>query len=205
MCSVSKCRHSRWMHLIVAACAVGLLGGCFGRAAPNEFLLLKPLAATRRAANANPAAPVIGLGPVHFPLYLDRPQFVVETQPGHLALREDLRWAQDLSANFVDVLAEDLAARVPEARVVVHPWPRTQPVDWKLVVRVQQFHVDASNTALLDARWEVYRPDGLATLGRSRQRVPVIGSTVAALSQAVDRLAAEVAEALRRIPRAGTP
>jgi uncharacterized lipoprotein YmbA len=164
---------------------------------------LEPLAAAGKdEGRQTPDAPVLGVGPIRFPQYLDRPQVIVAKGQGQFTLREDVRWAEDLGANFSRVFAEDLAARLPSARVLTHPWPRNQDVSFKVTLRVNQFHLTDSGFAKLDTRWELYRKDGLLTTEHSLHSVRVEsvspGAEAMALSRTIDLLSAEVAVAVAR-------
>ena len=57
--------------------------------------------------------PVIGVGPITVPKYLDRPQIVTRSGRNQLALGEFDRWAEPLQDNVLRVLAENLAFLIP--------------------------------------------------------------------------------------------
>jgi uncharacterized lipoprotein YmbA len=189
------CRLAGWLMLSA------LLGGCITNTTPTDYFLLEALAPPARAAALQPE-PVVGVGPIRFPRYVDRPQMVVALPGGQLRLRDNERWADNLRDNFSRVLAEDLAARVPTDRILVHPWSRSDDVDVKLTMRVNEFHLTETGTALLDVRWELYGKQGLLSSRKSRLRsqaepnTPAMGAT--ALSRTVDLLSRECAEAIRR-------
>jgi uncharacterized lipoprotein YmbA len=156
------------------------------------------------AASAAPA--VIGVGPIRFPRYVDRPQMVVALSGGQFRLRENERWADNLRENFSRVFAENLAARIPGDRVLLHPWSRTDDVDFKLTVRVNEFHVTDAGAALLDARWELFDQRGLVASRQARLRAQADDNTpamgVVALSRSVDLFAKECAELIQQtVPR----
>lgn len=176
-----------------------MLTGCIAHAPAPSFYLLEPLAAMPANTAVSPVA--VGVGPIRFPRYLDRPQMVVALPDGQLRLSEEERWADNLRENFTRVFAENLAAQVPLERVLVHPWSRTETVDFKLTMRVNEFHLTEAGRALLDVRWDLYRKDGLVLSRKSRlssqaePNTPVLG--VAALNRTVEALSRECAAALR--------
>jgi uncharacterized lipoprotein YmbA len=93
---------------------------------PARFYVLSALPGGEAASPVAAAERglAIGIGPVTFPKYLDRPQIVTSTSPYALNMAEFDRWAEPLESNFVRVLAENLALLIPMARFVVAPWPR---------------------------------------------------------------------------------
>jgi len=188
---------------LALTCAAALMSACASRTPPPSYYLLQATdQAGPKAAQAETVAPAVGVGPIRFPRYLDRPQMVVALPDGELRLRDGERWADNLRENFARVLAEDLAARLPAERILVHPWARTESVDFKLSLRVNEFHLSEDGRALLDVRWDLYRKEGLVFSRKSRlyaQAEPnVPASGVAALSRTVDALSRECADAIRR-------
>lgn len=187
--------------LLCQAMFPALLGGCVANHTPTDYFLLEAFASPPIGAVVPQPAPVVGVGPIRFPRYVDRPQMVVALPGGQLRLRDNERWADNLRDNFSRVFAEDLAVRVPTNRILVHPWSRSDDVDFKLTMRVNEFHLTETGTALLDVRWEIYGKQGLLTSRRSRLRsqadpnTPAMGAV--ALSRTVDTLSRECAEAIR--------
>jgi uncharacterized lipoprotein YmbA len=203
-----SCRHP--MRLPFYAALVSVLSGCTLSPTPTDYFLLEPVAPLAREYAASAPPVVIGLGPIRFPRYVDRPQMVVALSGGQFRLRENERWADNLRENFSRVLAEDLAARIPGDRVLLHPWSRTDDVDFKLTVRVNEFHMTDSGAALLDARWELFDPRGLVASRQSRVRAQADDNTpamgVVALSRTVGLFAKECAELIRQtVPRQLAP
>ena len=81
---------------------------------PSRFYVLSSLSASETiAATAATQGPVIGVGPITLPKYLDRPQIVTRAGSNQLALAEFDRWAEPLQDNVARVLAENLAPPHP--------------------------------------------------------------------------------------------
>ena len=182
-------------------CGASLMGACSGRAPPPSYYLLQATPQSAPAAvTAETAGLAVGVGPIRFPRYLDRPQMVVARPDGELRLRDGERWADNLRENFARVFAEDLAIKLPAERILVHPWGRSESVDFKLTLRVNEFHLSEDGRALLDVRWDLYRKEGLVLSRKSRlysqaePNLPAQG--VAALSRTVEALSRECAEAI---------
>jgi len=192
--------------LLPALVVLASLSGCIGKQPQPDFFLLEPLAVARAGGGEGLGSRVIGVGPIRFPRYLNRPQVIVAQPGGKFVLQENQRWAEDLGDNFARVFTEDLAARLPSDRVLLHPWPRTQDVDFKVTMRVNEFHLTETGIAKLDARWELYGKEGLLSAKKSLYRVPVgEGGEVTgamALSRTVDMLSKEAARAIDRFRHA---
>lgn len=180
------------------------LVACVGRSAPSQFYLLQPLDA---AADARAALQGLrlGVGPVHFPAYLKRPQMVIGETGGRFRLEERQRWAERLDDSFVRVLADNLGRLLGTDRVVVHPWSRSQVPDWSVRVDVVQLHAGERGQLQFEARWSVLQGEKERVARRSAYRLPVPPNDYAAIahahSEAVSRFSREVAATLRDLIR----
>lgn len=193
----------RGIFLLVIALA---LGACFRNTAPIHYYMLKPLepagsshTKTRRMASD----PVIGLGPIRIPDYLDRPQIVSAVSDEEYNLAEDHRWAERLDETLTRVLAENLSALVPTQRVVLHPWPREQKVDAQITVNVQELHLDATGRVRLIARWTVRHSEQGFADRESSCRLPASSADyqviVDAQSRCIGQLSQEIAGTVRTL------
>ena len=197
------------MHPIVLALVVVtsgaslLVGGCASQ--PSRFYLLSALPSTETAspATSGQQRPTIGVGPVTLPRYVDRPQIVTRTSPYEIKVAEFDRWAEGLDANFARVLAENLSALLPTARVVTSPWQRATLIDYQVTVDVTQFLSQAGGDSLLIADWTLFKGEGQEVLasGTSRFSASPVGqdyaAIVAAMSQTVASLSREIATTIR--------
>lgn len=138
--------------------AVFLLSGC-GSPDPRFYVLSGVPAPTRPLAARGPDL-AVGVGPVEFPDYLDRPQIVTRTGRNELQLAEFDRWAEPLQQNAIQVLAENLAVLLPSKKVVTYPWRRATPVDYQLIVKVIRFDRAEGGDSTLSTRWAVLTGDG---------------------------------------------
>ena len=75
----------------------------------------------------------IGVGPVHLPRYLDRPQIITRTKGTDLKLAEFHHWAEPLADTFMRVVSENLSTLVPTDRVYLHPWGVGVDLDYKVL------------------------------------------------------------------------
>src|SRR5262245_27955865 len=114
------------------------LGAC--TSSPARFYLL-----TTQAVSETPLppevshGPVIGVGPITLPKYLDRPQIVTRVDHNQLALSEFERWAEPLQDNITRVLGEYLALLVPTDQALLRPWPPSAALDYQVTMDVLQF------------------------------------------------------------------
>lgn len=188
-----------------------LLGGCLGRSAPVEFYMLEPLRQTTASDTANRRMsdlPRIAVGPVRIPEYLDRPQIVTAQGRNTYRVDEQHRWAERLDDNLSRVLVKNLESLVPARQVLANSSDRVQPADFRVVVDILEFHVEADGQALLSAQWNIRRGNetlaGRTTTLRAAAALGDYGKIVAALNDCVDRLSRTIAGSLRELSMDGS-
>jgi uncharacterized lipoprotein YmbA len=183
-----------------------MLAGCVeigSETAPSRFYVLSAAESTVAPA---PDGVSLLVGPVTLPRYLDRPQIVTRPTPNQLDLAEYDRWGGRLDDNFGRVLAQNLSVHLNTGRVAIFPRdPRTSD-SLQVSVDVARFEkVGSQNEVQLDTQWTVYPPErrGSPVVSSSRIRIKPAGEgmaeTVAAMSEAVDRLAQEIAGATQKL------
>jgi uncharacterized lipoprotein YmbA len=198
---------------VALAAALALVAGCLTlepRPDRTRYFVLE--AAPSSPEPTRPAVPVLGVGPVRLPAYLDRPEIVTRAGSARIEVASGDRWAAPLDVLFTSVLAEDLRAAVPAREVYGWPWSGGVSPEWSVSVDVLRFDGEPDGTAVLEARWIVRRGGTLAnqgvTMARERSATPEIAATVAALSRAIGALARDIAAAVdasRGEARATTP
>ena len=190
--------------LIVIVSWLLVLAGCIGASEPSRFFVLRPLPATGEPAAGGDAI-AIGVGPVVFPAYLDRPEMVTQISDNELDVDEFHRWAEPLKDNFTGVLAENLSVLVATDRVAVFPWTRATPIDYQVTVQVTRFLGEVGGANTLTARWRIFKGDGkeLLVTRQSSFTVDAISDDIAAMveaqSRALEELSTAIAAELRRI------
>lgn len=193
-----------------------LLGGC-ASSPPSAFYTLTPMVADRDAAVSQTAPIVggrlaIGLGPVSFPRFLDRPQVVQREGANQLAIDEFHRWGGSLDDDFLRVWAENLARLLDTSRILVFPSELRLPLDFRVIAEVIAFEVDSAGQATLKTRWVVLDPNSGFSPGQVlsmredlyRVSLPAAASVadqVGALSRALSAFSRDVAEVLVALPR----
>ena len=110
--------------------------------------------ATVPAEAINPLL-VLGLGPIHLPAYLDRPQRVVAVTEHQYRLDEQQRWAERLDASISRALTVLLSQQLGVKQVVQHPWGQRQPIDYQISIDVLHFHQGLDGHNRLSAQWQI--------------------------------------------------
>lgn len=173
---------------------------------PSQFYVLTSAANAGDAASpAETSNLVVGLGPVAFPAYLDRPQMVTRLSQNQLSLSEYERWASSLSDNFAAVLATNLERDLGARKILPYPWFDQAGPDYTVEIVVNRFERDATGAAELRCRWSVTDPEGrLVTRREATYRQPASDATtsasVAALSGTIRDLSADIARAIGQQP-----
>ena len=184
-----------------------LLGGCTilqPKPDPTRFFLLTPLATPEVSPVGDTDGISLGLGPINFPAYLDRPHFVTRVGPNQLRLSEYHRWGEPLPAGFNRVLAKNLATLLQTHRLVTHPWSRSTELDYRVEIEVRRFEATAGPETLLTARWILLDGTGekLLLAKEFSLREPAesasTAASVQALSQALGKLSREIATSIQR-------
>src|SRR5262245_8684279 len=188
---------------------VSLVGSLLGLAActntPSRFYILNALSASEtNPGTAAEQGPVIVVGPITMPKYLDRPQIVTRTGRNQLALGEFNRWAEPLQDNVSRVLAENLALLIPTNHILLNAWPRSVALDYQ--VRVEVLHFDGwlgGETTLL-ALWSILDQAEQELLSRKLYlNAPHGGrdydAMVVAMNQMIETLSHDIAVAIQRL------
>jgi uncharacterized lipoprotein YmbA len=147
----------------------------------------------------------IGVGPVEFPDYLNRPQIVTRTSPNQLELAEFDRWAEPLRANFSRVLAENLSILLSTDRVVIFPWKKPIPINYQIEVDVSRFDGMFGRNVTLKTRWTLFGNSGkkVMLVRKSTLSEQTLTSDykemVAAQSRVLASLSREIAASIKEI------
>lgn len=187
---------------LMAGLCLALITGC-GVTKPSKYYLLTPIEQDNSGSLIAPAR-TIGIGPVAFPAYLDRPQIVLRSGGNQLNYADSHRWAEPLKAAFSQTLSENLSILLPVERTVIYPWSRSTLLDYQVIVNVTRFDADVAGTVILTADWEIIRSSDTKTMGQDKETyTETAGSNeypaiVAAQSRAVEQLSRSIAAAINR-------
>jgi uncharacterized lipoprotein YmbA len=183
------------------------MGAC--TSTPSRFYILNTLPASeaRHGATAE-RGPVLGVGPITFPKYLDRPQIVTRTSRNQLILGEFDRWAEPLQENVSRVLAENLALLIPTDQILPNAWPRSAALDYQVQVELLHFDGWLGGESSLIARWSILDRAERALMNRKTHLDAPAGgrdyeSMVVAMNQMLETLSRDIAVAIQSLaPRA---
>ena len=159
--------------------------GCLGTSPDPRFYTLNAFATAEAAAGD--ALPLgIGVGPIHLPRYLQRPQIVTRRGDHRLEYHELRRWGGSLESETLRVLGVNLSALLATDRVAVYPLQGGFPLKYRVRMDVEQFDGELKGEMRLRVRW-VISPgaggDALA-VGYSDLRQPVGSGRYEDLAQA---------------------
>jgi uncharacterized lipoprotein YmbA len=188
----------------VALTAALLAGACSAltpRPDPSRFFTLTPITDAAAAPGAV-SGRILGIGPVTFPRYLDRPELVTRVGPNEVRNAVSDYWAGSLAKQFESTLAQNLQALLSPSSIVTFPWYSAAEPDAIVEIDVRQFERATDGQAHLVARWRVKKGHPAAVtragefaLSRPAPDDPV--STAAELSDLVGELSREIAAAVR--------
>jgi uncharacterized lipoprotein YmbA len=147
----------------------------------------------------------IGVGPVEFPKFLDRPQIVTRKSQNQIQVSEFHRWAGSFPGNFSRVLAKNISILLPTDRVAVYPWGEQFSPTYRIKLDVESFDGQVGERVVLEVTWMVTDQEGTNQLmvRRSLIEEPVSDETYEALvvaeSNALATLSRTIVEEIRRL------
>jgi uncharacterized lipoprotein YmbA len=192
--------------LLFCLASAVLMAGCLLSPQPDrsKFFVLAPDVAQGAAVTPSAAGAahqlVVGLGPIKLPEYLDRSEVVTRVAPNRLELSPDDKWAEPLSTDFRQVMAQDLSARLATQMITFYPWYRTTRIDYQVRIDVYRFERDSHDTATLVAHWQIFDGTG-AILYATDSAITEPGQPgepgAATMSRALGALADQITSAIR--------
>lgn len=155
----------------------------------------KPLAISAR--------PLIGLGTIRIPDYLNRPQIVLAISANQYQLSEEHRWTERLDQNIALSLFKALPRQLGTDRLIRYPWSQRVAIDYQIDIDILEFNVDANGQSRLIAQWVVKRKDKPTIDKRSVYQFPASTTDYAVMvqaqSQCLSKLGEEIAQTLRQL------
>lgn len=192
--------------LVTALTASSLfIGGCGATTGKTRLFVLHSLSGEDVETEIKTADEVvaIGIGPIEFPDYLDRPQIITRISKNELRLAEFDQWAVPLKEEFSRVLGENLSVLLSTDRVYTFPWKRSTRIDYRVTVRVTRFDTGVGGESLLVANWSILKGDDKTELlskksglrGQAKGRG--YGAIVSAMNSNLTNLGREIAAAIK--------
>ena len=185
--------------------ALVFLAGCRSATTPLEFYTLSPLSSVSEADKTAGFGDniAVGVGPLHLPKIIDRPQIVTRIGPNKINVDEFHRWAGSVYEDFLRVVTMNLAALLQSNLVVAYPWEDYFDPDYRVYLEVQQFDGRLGQYAQLDNTWTITGRDAREILfvRKSLIREPAKGegydAFVAAKSRLLDTLSRQIVQGLK--------
>ena len=118
---------------------------------------------------------------------------------------EFARWGEPIGRGIQRVVAENLAALLPDRRVVAAPFAPSQTIDLRVDVGITEAARQVDGSVLVEARWAVLGPRGETLVQRrsSHRASPTAAGpagSVAGASEALAGLSRDIADALQALP-----
>jgi hypothetical protein len=185
-----------------------LLGwGCASSPA-SRFYTLSSLSGPVKAKAGQPSSqgPAIGLGPIRFPDYLERPGMVTRSSGNTLEIAEFDLWAGSLKDDFMRVLGQNISILLDTEKILLYPYIGAVPIDFRIAMNLNRFEGAPGGDVVLEATWVILegtdKKEGFVK--KSEINEAVSGSDyqalVAAQSRAVEKLSREIAKAIQALP-----
>ncbi len=191
---------------ILAIWCLALLIGCSSGPAPRIYVLSTP-ATPIGAVQPESGRPILELKPVSLPDDLDTSDLLIRNGRNELTVSATARWGERLSIGTTHALAAALVSRMPGMTIVTTPVYR-QPAG-SIRVEIEAFDMLPDGRCILIARWVVEGPDRRAPAISERGSVTTRvkdglsdAAIVAAMGEAIDKLADHIAAAGSRRPGA---
>jgi len=147
----------------------------------------------------------IGVGPVEFPRFLDRPQIVTRKSQQRIAVSEFHRWAGSFSEDFLRVLAKNISMLLPADRVVAYPWTDHFSPTYRIQLTVEQFDGRFGGDVVLNVTWSVWnqKDANKPVIRHTSVKEPLstedYDALVAAQSRAIATLSRAIVDEIERV------
>jgi uncharacterized lipoprotein YmbA len=187
---------------------------------PSSFYTLAPIAQARSGSGGIAGGGLaVGLGPVVFPQFLDRPQLVLRDGANQLNVDEFHRWGGTVQDDFLRVWGENTAYLLGTSRLALFPSESRMPLDFRVLAEVLAFEGSIGGDAVLRVRWSVmderlrwtyvaredayHCPIDVTATNTSEQAQAAArnAAVVAAMSRCLGDFSGDVAAVLRSLPK----
>jgi uncharacterized protein len=189
---------------IALLCLISLILSCAKSSKPVEYYML---GASVGIETIQPLekdeGPLIGLGPIRLPDYLDRFQMVVAVSENKYKLIDGHRWAEKLDQNISLALFKTLPAQLGTDRMIRYPWPKRLGVDFQIKIDILELNIDEKGQSQLIAQWSIKSKDETILNKRSsftaQASTTDIDKMVQAQSECLTKLGQEIVSSLKSL------
>jgi len=137
-----------------------LILGCAKSSKPIEYYMLDAsVGIDNNQTLKGDEGPMIGLGPIRLPEYLDRFQMVVAVSENKYKLIDGHRWAEKLDQNISLALFKTLPLQLGTDRMIRYPWLQRPGVDFQVKIDILELNVDQDGQSQLVAQWSIKSKD----------------------------------------------
>jgi hypothetical protein len=194
------------MRLMTAAVAVMIFSGCAGKSDPARFYQIPSSRelVSQDVFNAAHPVPVLGVGPVTLPAYLDRPQIVTRSGDSRLTLAEFDKWAEPLEDSISRIILSELTQQFKDRKVALVPWKQKPDSAGQMSIAVLQMDNSDQGDAVLVVRWTLIDSRGnmlqsrISSLSASVERTDDVNAWVRSQSTNIETLCQEMAKAIEK-------
>jgi uncharacterized protein len=177
-----------------------LLTACASPSPRYYALAVPPLAASAPSTTA----PSLMIAAVTVPERIDRPQLVLRRADTRFDVLEDDRWLETPKHEIPRVIAAHLATHLPYMHVAAYPQNAGNVAMYQLLLDIQTFDAQPGEAVTIALTYTLRREsDGQRTTWQIRDTEPLLdaapASIVAAWSQVLGRMAAQMAVKMRRV------
>ncbi len=174
------------------------LTGC--AATPTQYLSLAPESASTHSASSSlqgRGLPVL-VAHVQMPADIDRLYLTTRSGKHRMQVAGHVRWVAPLGGMAQKVLAQDIAAQLPEETVLMPGDPLPDGPYLQVTVNVQNFVPSSNGQVILNADWFIHRmpTNVLAAQGRNQLLQNADPSSPADQAAAMSQLLGKLAQIL---------
>ena len=179
-----------------------LILGCAKSSKPVEYYMLDAsVGIDNNQTLKGDEGPMIGLGPIRLPEYLDRFQMVVAVSENKYKLIDGHRWAEKLDQNISLALFKTLPSQLGTDRMIRYPWPQRPGVDFQVKIDILELNIDQDGQSQLVAQWSIKSKDETILNKRStftaQASTTDIDKMVQAQSECLTKLGQEIVTNLK--------
>jgi hypothetical protein len=115
-------------------------------------------------------SPVLALGPLRMPEYLNRSQMVTRGSGAEMIVDDGSRWAEPLDDAIHRILASNLDRLLGSVIVVAYPSSALLQVDYRLAGRIDRFSSGRNGLIVLEVQWGATDTEGTILVAPRRSR-----------------------------------
>lgn len=183
-------------------------GGCALRSTTTtRFYTLSPMphAVSEQRNKKEIKCKTIGVGPLHIPGYLDRPEIVTRVNPNEIRLAELDNWAEPLKDNVARVIVENISRLICTKDVVTFPWKKSSHIDYQIDIKIVWMDGKLGEKATLVTQWAIIDSSDKSTLLTKQSQYtesvmePTYSSLVAAYSRLIANFSQDIVLAIKSL------